>query len=260
MPEQPSLAGPLARIDRADELLSDLDAAVTAFLAAPPYDIEERADLNPPTRMFVVTAVHDVPARPRIIAGEVAHHLRVALDLLAYQLLLKAGINDAERLRACAFPIITNRDLSKADDKKTHDKSIRDKIDGIDKKAYDRIVAIQPCATNGDRSHLALVQELDNTDKHRLLLAAAASTSIAGFNFRDADGSVTTVPHSTYLPIEAGAMLKVRDASPGYRLPGLAHTVAFMEQGPLVRQPVVPALWQLSAQIRQTVQGFADCF
>lgn len=53
MPEQPSLAGPLARIDRANELLPHLDAALKAFLQTPPYDIEERPDPNPTTRAFV---------------------------------------------------------------------------------------------------------------------------------------------------------------------------------------------------------------
>jgi hypothetical protein len=53
-------------------------------------------------RAFVITSVMDIPARPRIIAGEIAHHLRASLDLLAYQLLRKAGITDEKRLRACS--------------------------------------------------------------------------------------------------------------------------------------------------------------
>jgi hypothetical protein len=47
MPEQPSLAGSLARIDRADELIAQLDAALKAFLLAQPYTVEERPDDNP---------------------------------------------------------------------------------------------------------------------------------------------------------------------------------------------------------------------
>jgi hypothetical protein len=41
MPDQPSLAGPIARIDRADELLQQLDAELNAFLRSSPYDVEE---------------------------------------------------------------------------------------------------------------------------------------------------------------------------------------------------------------------------
>src|SRR4051794_22499129 len=175
MPDQPSLAGPIARIDRADELLRQLDAQLNAFLGSSPYDVEEIPDPDEQTRAFVLRRLHDVPARPRVIAGEAAHHLRSALDLLAYQLLVKEGVTDPNRLRNCAFPIITNRDLANPSDRKKHDELAKTRIGGVSSKAYDRIVALQPCATNGEWSHLAQVQDLDNTDKHRLLLAAASS-------------------------------------------------------------------------------------
>ena len=74
--------------------------------------MEERRDDNPQARTFVVTSLLFLPARPRVIAGEIAHHLRASLDLLAYQLLLNAGVNDEDRLASCAFPVITKRDLS----------------------------------------------------------------------------------------------------------------------------------------------------
>jgi hypothetical protein len=67
MADQPSIAGPLARIDRADELTSELDAACKAFLATRPYTVEQRPDDNPSARVFLVTSLHDVPLRPRII-------------------------------------------------------------------------------------------------------------------------------------------------------------------------------------------------
>ena len=38
-------------------------------------------DPSPTTRAFVLRKLHAVPERPRIIAGEAAHHLRSALDL-----------------------------------------------------------------------------------------------------------------------------------------------------------------------------------
>ena len=46
MADQPSLTGPLARLDRADELTLQLTAACKAFLATRPYTIEERPDEN----------------------------------------------------------------------------------------------------------------------------------------------------------------------------------------------------------------------
>jgi hypothetical protein len=260
MPEPPSLAGPLARIVRADELLSQLDTVLEAFLATRPYTVEERPDDNPAVRAFVITSLVDIPARPRIIAGEIAHHLRASLDLLAYQLLLKAGVTDEERLGACAFPAITNRDLSKPADRRKHDESINAKVGGISQRAYDRIVALQPCATNKEWSHLAQVQTLDNTDKHRLLLAAASSTRIGGWVFRDEQGNATTMPHDSFVPLQVDAMVKVAPAPSGFVLPNLATVVAFMEPGPVFGKPIDHILRNLSNMTRQTVLTFADCF
>ena len=260
MSDHPSLAGPLARIERADELVTDLEKALRAFLWDRPYTVEERRDDNPQARTFVVTSLRDTPARPRVIAGEIAHHLRASLDLLAYQLLLNAGINDEDRLASCAFPVITKRDLSNPADKKKHDESINAKVGGSRQRAYDRIVALQPCATNREWSHLAQVQTLDNTDKHRLLLAAASSTRIGGWVFRDEQGNATTMPHDSFVPLQVDAMVKVAPAPSGFVLPNLATVVAFMEPGPVFGKPIDHILRNLSNMTRQTVLTFADCF
>ena len=85
MSDTPSLAGPLARISRADELSLHLTASCRAFLSVQPYTIEERPDEDPTTRAFVITALSDVPVLLRILAGEIARHLRASLDLMVYQ-------------------------------------------------------------------------------------------------------------------------------------------------------------------------------
>lgn len=157
---------------------------------------------NPSTRAFVVRAIQPLPDRVRIMVGEIPHHLRASLDLLVCQLLLKKGVTDPKLLERCAFPILTKPDLSTAKGRLDHDRALKAKIDGIDPRAYELIVALQPCATNGPQSHLALLQELDNTDKHRLLIAAAASAEISGFKFRDAQGNLTTVPHDMFVRLE----------------------------------------------------------
>ena len=225
-----------------------------------PYSAEERPDENPQTRAFIVTALRDIPARPRIIAGEIAHHLRASVDLLAYQLLLKAGVDDDDRLAACAFPVLTKWDLSTPTEKRKHDDSINGKIRGVDQRAYDRIVALQPCATNGEWSHLAQIQKLDNTDKHRLLLAAASSTHVGGWVFRDEKGNITNMPHHSFVPLQVGTMIKIAPAPPGFIPPNLASVVAFMEPSPVFGYPVDHILRNLSKMTKETVLSFADCF
>jgi hypothetical protein len=259
MTDRPSLAGPLARIDRADELVVELGAALKAFLQTRPYSVEEQPDANPATRAFVVTSLRDIPARPRIIAGEIAHHLRAALDLLAYQLLLEAAVTDDKVLRKCSFPIL-DHDLSNPKGKGDYDAAIHRAIGPLPTPIKDRIEAVQPCVTNHEWSHLAQVQALNNTDKHRLLLAATSSIRIGGWNFRDEHGNVTIMPHHSFAPLQVDTMLKVGDAPSGFVLPNLAHEVCFMEPGPVFGHPMHHNLRNLSQMTRQTVLSFADCF
>lgn len=259
MPEPPSLAGPLARIDRADDLTLQLTTTCRAFLAAQPYRIEERPDDNPTTRAFVVTALDEVPLLPRIIAGEVAHHLRTSLDLLVYQLMLRNGVTDEKLLRKSSFPIF-DHDLNTAKGKGDYDAAIERAIGPLPWTIKARIDAIQPCVTNHEWSHLTQVQRLDNTQKHRLLFAAAAGTRLSGWNFRDETGKVTTMPHHSFAAMQTDMLLKVGNAPPAFVLPNLAQEVCFMEGGPVFMHPMDHILRNLSKMTRQTVLSFANCF
>ena len=259
MADQPSLAGPLARIDRADDLSLQLTTACRAFLATQPYTVEERPDENPTTRAFVVTALYAVPVLPRIIAGEIAHHLRASLDLLVYQLMLRNGITDEKLLKKSAFPVL-DKDLATPQGRGEYHAAIKTAIGPLPAPLRARIEALQPANTNHEWSHLAQVQRLDNTQKHRLLLAAAASTRLSGWNFRDETGKVATMPHHSFAAVQVDALLKVGNAPPGFALPNLAQELCFMESGPQFMQPVDHNLRHLSQLTRQTVLSFSDSF
>jgi hypothetical protein len=259
MANQPSLTGPLARLDRADELTLQLTAACKAFLSTRPYTIEERPDDNPMTRAFVVTALGVVPVLPRIIAGEIAHHLRASLDLLVYQLMLGSNVTDEKLLKKSVFPVL-DKDLTTPQGRDEYYAAIKKAIGPLPGPLRQRIEALQPANTNHEWSHLAQVQRLDNTQKHRLLLAAAASTRLSGWNFRDETGKVTTMPHHSFAAIQTGMVLKVGDAPREFVLPNLAQEVCFMEAGPAFLQPMDHNLRHLSKMTRQTVLSFSDCF
>jgi hypothetical protein len=101
---------------------------------------------------------------------------------------------------------------------------------------------------------------LDNTDKHRLLLAATSSIRIGGWNLRDEHGYGKTMPHHSFAALQVDMRLKVGDVPNGFVLPNLAHAVCFMEPGPLFGHPMDHSLRNLSQRTRQTVLSFADCF
>ena len=259
MPDASSLAGPLARIDRADELLGQLDAKLKAFIATRPYTAVEQPDPNPLNRKYLITHIQDVPVPLRVLVGEASHHLRASLDLLVYQLLIKEGVTNDKRLRSCSFPIIVSRDLVEAEEKRKHDDAVRNAIDGVSHESYRRIEALQPCANNREWSHLAQVQELDNTDKHRLLLAGFASTRLPNFAFHD--GENVHVVKEAFVPLQVDAVFLFNGVPPGRTVTmPLATHVTFNEPGPVFGHPIVHILQNLSKMTRDTIQSFADCF
>lgn len=78
MPEQPSLAGPRARLARADTLVAELNTATKAYDAAVPYGKVD--DPNPLNRRFAVESVEDVPlfmcsADPLVRSGFPRHFM-----------------------------------------------------------------------------------------------------------------------------------------------------------------------------------------
>jgi hypothetical protein len=65
VPDSPSLTGPLARIDRADELLVQLDTNLKAFVSSRPYTAVEQPDPNPQNRKYLITHIQGVPDEDR---------------------------------------------------------------------------------------------------------------------------------------------------------------------------------------------------
>ena len=259
MPEEPSLAGPVSRIDRADELITDLEGDLQAFLQSKPYTIEERHDENPTTLAFVITSLAAVPLRSRIVAGEIAHHLRASLDLMVYQLTLMAGVTDEKLLKKAVFPVL-DKDLGTTQGRGEYHAAINKAIGFLPEALRARIEALQPSNTNHNWSHLAQVQRLDNTQKHRLLLAAMSSVRIGGWNFRNEDGTVTTMPHHSFLPLQQDALLKIGPVRPDFVLPNLAQEVCFSEPGPVFGHPIGHILSNLSKLTRETLESFRGCF
>jgi hypothetical protein len=263
MAEIPSLEPSLAKIDRAEQHILNLDQIFAQFINRPPYTFIRQADPNPNVRAFEITTVEDVGLPMRVLVGEIAHHLRSAFDLLVYQLMLNAGVSDPKRLKHCAFPVVTELDISIPKKLQEYEDTMRRKIEGIHPVAATYIKDLQPWKSNGADSFLAQIDWLDNTDKHRLLLAAVCGVKIGGFNFRNVDGSVTLMPHNAVVPLEAGAVVKTELPQPemDMDLAGrLRLQVTFNEPGVFRRKPVIPKLQELSDFARVTIKLFDRCF
>ncbi len=151
-----------AKLERAEQHIDEVDAAVEAFLKSNPYEVrvDEQPELS--KRIYRLVRVDDVPVAVSVLAGEVLYQLRSTLDHTIWRLVLAAGNTPTS---ATSFPIADNA---------TKYKSLIDsgKVDGIPDAAKKRIDAIKPYG--GGNEDLWLLGKLNNIDKHRLLLTVGS--------------------------------------------------------------------------------------
>ncbi len=171
----PSLVGPQARVATARSQIETLDGTMQQFLNANRCRIgfgKSRTAGKCDIRVF------DVPGLPLdigIAVGLIAHNLRAALDELVCQLaLLVADSEDVECICAeSQFPISIDGPRSRRRRKFTQRspslKNVRRYVAQID--------GLQPYKRrNGGRSSpLWMLQDLNNTDKHRVIVVVSVA-------------------------------------------------------------------------------------
>jgi hypothetical protein len=150
------------KVERAKKHVSDIDHEIRAFGDTRPYVIgakPHRILALRHTTLFV-ESVDPVPLQISLIVGDAIHNLRSALDHLVWQLVL------ANRKHPTTKNSFIIEDPAKESDSRTFDR----KVEGIDTRAKELIRAMQP-RNSGDHT-LWHINELDNADKHRVILTA----------------------------------------------------------------------------------------
>jgi hypothetical protein len=167
------LSGPRAKIQRAYEHRDALEGEVDPVLNGERHQIQLRANLDPDTgyHIFEVGALPgDWQVRIAVILGDIVHSLRSALDQLAWQLV----INHTGRPRfvkektLIEFPI------------KYHSKALASTYTFSKVAPSDRAIldVPQPYNRTGNPKlqGLAIIRQLSNRDKHRVLSPILVST------------------------------------------------------------------------------------
>lgn len=257
------LVGVRAKIERAKHHISDLEGQIVAFRGTNPYAL--RSDYDPQTgeRVFRAVVRAEIPISFAVIAGEAAHHLRSALDHLAWQLVEANG--GTPDWNTC-FPL--------------HNSPPRDegtftrKVQGMSATAVDLVRSKQPYQAGFEV--LGALHEVDNFDKHRLLLVAAYGIRQLGFSYHNpnldlnpalreiveqlrADVPPTVEsPAVRFLMSRNGAEV-ARLAWPGGPEPqvgegsDLAYEVAFAQPEVVEGQPIIPILRQFCEAVEHVV-------
>jgi len=146
------------RVTGAREHLVDITRSVQEFLARNPYRLVQRDAPQTGERVLPVQVREDSPKLATRV-GEMAQHLRSALDYLSYQLVLANGETPTN---ATEFPILLEAQRYRMDAPR--------RIRGISAEAAAVIERLQPFNSPTPNRHaLWVLQELNNADKHRQL-------------------------------------------------------------------------------------------
>jgi hypothetical protein len=152
------------KLDRAKRHLDELTNELNAFFAAKPYKVGTRYDPETKKIVYYLTDVTDMPPSVASICGDVIQNLRSALDHLAYDVWVResGGQGSAKKIY---FPI--DEDLA------GYSKNRGRKTRGISPRSLAVIDSVKPY--KGGNDILWRIHELNNIDKHRLLVTVGSS-------------------------------------------------------------------------------------
>ena len=149
------------KVERAKSHFKDLEIVKDAFIKTEPYTIGCEPDPKPGhegLHRFFLTSLGEIDPNIALIAGDIVHNLRSALDHLACQLVLVNGQPIADET---GFPIFKGTEINEA--------TFARKVKGMTVAAKDRIRATEPYK-NGKGGDLWVLHKLDIADKHHTLL------------------------------------------------------------------------------------------
>jgi hypothetical protein len=165
------MADVMAKRNRAQEHLQALDSAIDAFFEVKPYTTS--VEPNQERGCHVVRLMDPTPIPQRewgVLIGDCVHNLRCTLDYIAWQL---AGSNMADG--STVFPICGGPRQFRTRRKK--------RLTQLPESAVALIRCLQPYNTgNPFASSLALIENLDVADKHKLLTVIITSQQAASLD------------------------------------------------------------------------------
>lgn len=253
------LKGPRAKVERAKEHVRDLEVEIGTFFESGPYEVGPDEESEPGKRLTKLTKAESPPCRLALIAGDVVHNLRSALDLLFWQLV---EANEVTPTRQDSFPI--------------HDTAQKFEAGGvpqvegrISKDAIDVLRAIKPY--KGGNDALWRLHRLDIADKHRTLYVVGSAFESMALpmpifdwppeaveEMKRMEGGLFYRPADRMFPLEKGDVLFIDNepAQPKTEMK-FRFEVAFGQGEVVEGEPILDALNEIGGVTEQTVELFA---
>ncbi|RDI73198.1 hypothetical protein Gocc_3077 [Gaiella occulta] len=165
--------------------LDDLEGRIDAYLRTQPIQIREQHDRDGVTRhiQWIATTSNEPPAELGLIVGDWAQNVRAALDYTVYELVRRETGDDDPRWTQ--FPIIV--------DEARYAGQEQTRLPGAPAWSLPVFRGLQPFSDGADAAYhpLAVLADVSNRDKHRLLHTAA--TEIAGSQARVSGTSMLAI-------------------------------------------------------------------
>lgn len=250
------LNGSFAKVKRANKHIQDLQRDLAVFLNQRPYTVRFEKDSDAGIIRLIARASKfcEPPINFALLAGEVAHQLRSALDHAVYDLCSIRYRRPPKHLTQ--FPIFETLDGYKS-------RGIP-KIKDIPKSASTLIKKVQPYhrRTAIREDPLWMLHDLNNTDKHRLIPVVVMGGKEV--TVRD-DGSWEEhgiVFDRGFLPLKDRIeLLTMRIPEPDLtteKNPQLTCNIAFEQVGDAKFKPIIPLLRQLSSRVHGILSALSD--
>jgi len=163
-----SLEGVRAKLARADEHLQELKREIRVWVESEAYVVRGQFEAERGEYVFRCEIREPPPARLGVIFGDAIQNLRSALDHLVWQLVIAS---DAQPDNRNQFPIFV-REPSTDRERGRWDSAVR----GLAPPYVAAIERMQPYKADepGERT-LAVLADLSNADKHRIVVPLAFS-------------------------------------------------------------------------------------
>lgn len=263
------LSGIRRKIERADEQIRVLNAEDARFKDRCKCRIVDEFDEHSRKHTFRLRG-----APPQIspvfvlILGEAIYQLRTSLDHLVYQL----AVHESDRVGQAVvkstqrgFPVFLNEPVTEKQKSR-----FAGKVQGLSLNAIDDITQLQPWQMPPDRAKdyaLVLLDELHNSDKHRLLTVIAGGMNIVKYNIGVHPGQMAEInvfnanDFRASMELEDGAEVGHCIGNAGVKVDiQTAFSIAFPKIGTAQYQPVVPTLQQLRDFVAHAVDSMRSHF
>ena len=174
------LANSKLRLKRARNQFDALRAETKEWCKTESFTVAVEKDVNTGEHVLLAKGVKDLPACWSVIAGEIIHNCRSALDNAIYDLTIRHA---GGPVKGSEFPIFWNLDRFKRD-------GIR-KVSGVSPDCGTFIKSTQPFNSDEPKkTTLWILHELSNIDKHRTLPLLESVTSVSDVSLTGITGGI----------------------------------------------------------------------